>query len=32
MAALSEVAYAARKKPQRKPDVIQLPLLDPDEK
>src|SRR5579875_2691514 len=23
--------YAARKKPQRKPDVIQLPLLDPDE-
>lgn len=23
--------YAARKKPQRKPDAIQLPLLDPDE-
>ena len=23
--------YTARKKPQRKPDVIQLPLLDPDE-
>jgi len=23
--------YAARKKPQKKPDVIQLPLLDPDE-
>ncbi|GLV54107.1 hypothetical protein KDH_09560 [Dictyobacter sp. S3.2.2.5] len=23
--------YAAQKKPQRKPDVIQLPLLDPDE-
>ena len=23
--------YAARNKPQRKPDVIQLPLLDPDE-
>jgi hypothetical protein len=23
--------YAARKKPQRKPDVIQLPLLDPDD-
>jgi len=23
--------YAARKKPQRKPDMIQLPLLDSDE-